>query len=69
GAPATRSQGQETKAQIDRDTGLNLSEIDKAARKLSPVLLNWLLRNRTGATLGHQPRLEDMVSYARGVMQ
>ncbi|SNT41309.1 glycosyltransferase family 2 protein [Tropicimonas sediminicola] len=69
GLPAMRSFRQGAKAHIDRHCGLNLTEIGAAARTRSPLLLNRVLRNRTGATVRQQPPLEDMVTYARGVMQ
>lgn len=65
----TWSYGQAATARIHSETGANLAEIREAARMRSPLLLNTVGQYRTGASVQRQPRVEDMVSYARGAIR
>lgn len=65
----TWSYGQAPASLIHRETGSNLAEIREAARALSPLLLNNVGLNRTGSSVHRQPRIDDMVHYARGAIR
>lgn len=67
--PNIRPAGQDHPAVIDRETGLDLVALQAAARERSTVLLEQLLEERTGKTLRTQPRLEEMIAFAKGAMQ
>lgn len=55
-------------ARLDRESGLNLTEMQAGARGGESDVLGLLLSSRTGDNIRHQPHLEDMVAYARGVL-
>lgn len=52
-------------ALIDREIEVNLTEIVQNAHGTEDLMLSKLLVARTGEKIAHQPRLEDMVTFAR----
>ncbi|SLN56122.1 UDP-Glc:alpha-D-GlcNAc-diphosphoundecaprenol beta-1,3-glucosyltransferase WfaP [Pseudoruegeria aquimaris] len=52
----------------DRQTGINLRDLEERARGRAPALLNRTLENRTGKALARQPDLAEMIRFAKGAL-
>jgi GT2 family glycosyltransferase len=66
--PPAAPGGRAHPALIELETGLNLAELQSAARSRLPNLLTQTLQNRTGTTLQVQPQLDQMIAFARGLI-
>jgi len=54
-----------SRADLHRDTGVNLTEWQIAAFRSEPLILTQALPRRTGETLTRQPDLAAMTDFAR----
>lgn len=66
--PSVSRLGHSSRAHIASAAGMNLSEMERASRRTSAPLLVKALKQRTGEVVTKQPKISEMIAYAKSVI-